>query len=438
MDSKRDRHRLSTLPEHLLFLIISKLPFKEAVKTSSEFVNRSVSSSAKSIRDARVAFIRFMVNWVSRFSGEVIESFHLCLSKPTGFETEAKHLIEFAISKQVQNLVLDLSNLSCTASNQARPAVLFQLLECVYNQVTVESLKLFACGFDPSRIPKPSSFKSLCFGWIKLGKITTLLSSSPLLERLSILKCWSVGLITRDRLRELKFENCDFAKDYTWIDLPNIQIFKYSGSFHYFQFLRVQRRMEEAYLDFGRETDDEIGTLICDLLYDLLSARKLMVCPFIIKAIKDIDYLVHLKAPMKTRHLVIKTNLVPVEFEGIRLMINSYPELETLTFHMLPPVSVARTSHWFTADTYWNFPICHKCLKKTLKVVEVRNFTGGTYESVMLRYLFGSYRVLERVDLYLPVGTSESVKTSVRVTMRTLGDEGVASSKGLWIRLHNG
>ncbi|KAG2322965.1 hypothetical protein Bca52824_016178 [Brassica carinata] len=371
----------------------------------SEFVNISVSSSLKSVRDARVAFVRFMVNWVSRFS-------------------EAKNLIEFAVSKQVQNLVLDFSNLSCTASDQARPAVLFQLPECVYNQVTVESLKLFACGFDPSRILKPSSFKSLCFGWIELRKITTLLSSSPLLESLSILNCWSVGHITGDR--------------YTWIDLPNIQIFKYSGSFHYFQFLRVQKRMEEAYLDFGTETDDEIGTLICDLLYDLLSARKLTVCPFIIKAIKDSEYSVHLKAPMETRHLVIKTNLVPVEFEGIRLMINSCPDLETLTFQMLPLVSVARINHWFTADTYWNFPIFHKCLKKTLKVVLVRNFTGGTYESVMLWYLIGSCRVLERLDLYLPVETSESVKTSVRATMMTLGDEGVASSKGLWIRLHDG
>ncbi|KAL0696128.1 hypothetical protein Bca4012_063308 [Brassica carinata] len=196
--------------------------------------------------------------------------------------------------------------------------------------------------------------------------------------------------------------------------------------------------MEEAYLDFGTETDAEIGILICDLLYDLLSARKLTVCPFIIKAIKDSDYPVHLKAPMETRHLVIKTNLVLVEFEGIRLMINSCPDLETLTFQMLPLVSVARINHWFTADMYWNFPIFHKCLKKTLKVVLVRNFTGGTYESVMLWYLIGSCRVLERLDLYLPVETSESVKTSVRATMMTLGDEGVASSKGLWIRLHDG
>ncbi|KAF3560046.1 hypothetical protein F2Q69_00014296 [Brassica cretica] len=336
MDSRRNRDRLSTLPEHLLVPIISNLPFEEAVRTSvlakpwkhlyhgttnvsfkeSEFVKRTVSSSEESLNEARAAFVRFVVNWASRFSGDVIQSFELRLSKPFVFEAEIKHLIEFAVSKQVKTLVLDFSDLSCTASNQARPAVQFQLPECVYNQTAIESLKLFACGFDPLRLANPCSFKSV--------------------------------------------------------------------------------------------------------------------------AIKDSDDPVKLNAPMETRHLVIKTSLSPDEFVGIRLMINSCPELETLTLQMLPPVPVARTNPGFNPKSYWAFPISHKCLKKTLKVVEVRNFSGGTYELIVLRYLIRSGRVLERVDLYLPVGTSESEKSSVRATMSTLGDEGVASSKRLRIRQHDG
>ncbi|XP_013632896.1 PREDICTED: F-box protein At3g62230 [Brassica oleracea var. oleracea] len=462
MDSRRNRDRLSTLPEHLLVPIISNLPFEEAVRTSvlakpwkhlyhgttnvsfkeSEFVKRTVSSSEESLNEARAAFVRFVVNWASRFSGDVIQSFELRLSKPFVFEAEIKHLIEFAVSKQVKTLVLDFSDLSCTASNQARPAVQFQLPECVYNQTAIESLKLFACGFDPLRLANPCSFKSVCFGHTQLGRIMTLLSKSPLLESLTVRNCWNVNLesITgvNNRLRELVFENCDFGTEYTLLDLPNIKIFKYTGSFHYFQFLTVNRRMEEAYLDYGAETDDEIGQLFCDVLYDLLSARKLTVCPFLIKAIKDSDDPVKLNAPMETRHLVIKTSLSPDEFVGIRLMINSCPELETLTLQMLPPVPVARTNPGFNPKSYWAFPISHKCLKKTLKVVEVRNFSGGTYELIVLRYLIRSGRVLERVDLYLPVGTSESEKSSVRATMSTLGDEGVASSKRLRIRQHDG
>ncbi|CAF2264196.1 BnaA04g27260D [Brassica napus] len=458
MDSRRNRDRLSTLPEHLLVPIISNLPFEEAVRTSvlskpwkhlyhgttnvsfkeSEFVKRTVSSSEESLDEARAAFVRYVVNWTSTFSGDVIESFELRLSKPFGFEAEIKHLIEFAVSKQVKTLVLDFSELSCDASNQVRPLILFQLPECFYNQTTVESLKLFACGFDPSRLANPCAFKSVCFGYTELGRIMTLLSKSPLLESLTVRNCWNVNLesITGDqnRLRELVFENCVFATEYTLLDLPNIKVFKYIGSFHYFQFLAVNRRMEEAYLAYGAETGDEIGQFFCDVLYDLLSARKLTVCPFLIKAIKDSDDPVRLKAPMETRHLVINTGLVPDEFVGIRLMINSCPELEILTLQMFPSVPVARYTPGFNPMSYWAYQISHKCLKKTLKVVQVRNFTGSMYELILLRYLIRSARVLERVDLYLPVGASESEKSSVRAIISTLGDEGVASSKVLRIR----
>lgn len=49
--------------------------------------------------------------------------------------------------------------------------------------------------------------------------------------------------------------------------------------------------MEEAYLDFSEECefDNETGTQLCDLLYDLLSARTLTVCPFLIQMIKDAE-----------------------------------------------------------------------------------------------------------------------------------------------------
>ena len=101
---------------------------------------------------------------------------------------------------------------------------------------------------------------------------------------------------------------------------------------------------------------------------------------------------------------------------------------------MFPSVPVARYTPGFNPMSYWAYQISHKCLKKTLKVVQVRNFTGSMYELILLRYLIRSARVLERVDLYLPVGASESEKSSVRAIISTLGDEGVASSKVLRIR----
>lgn len=465
MDSRsRSLDKLSSLPDFLLVLIISTLSFNEVVKTSvlskrwknlyhkafmnnivfkeSEFVKCYDSNDVETKRVSRVSFVCFMLGWVSRFSGEVIESFELYLSNPMGFETHIKSLIEFAVSKQVKNLVLDFSDPSWIAN--INEAIVVQLPECVYNLINLRSLKLFACGFDPSRLTKPGSLKVLSFGWIQLTKIMSLISTSPMLESLSIQNCWDVGLeeITgyNDRLTELVFKNCDFSVAYTTLDLPNIQIFKYSGEIHYFEFSRVNRIMKEAYLDFGAETeyDEATGIQLCGLLYDLLSARTLTVCPFLIQLIQDGEDPVRLKAPMETRHLVMKTNLLPNEFIGIRLMINSCPDLETLTFQMVAPRPVPMTTSVTDPDTYWRFAFNHRCLKKTLKVVELRNFTGGSYEVKVLQFLIRYGRVLERVDLYLPCGVKESQRLLARAAAEKVGTTFAAASERLRIFFHNG
>ncbi|ESQ44631.1 hypothetical protein EUTSA_v10003202mg [Eutrema salsugineum] len=461
MDSRRNRVRLSSLPDTVLVRIISNLPFKLAVKTSvlakrwknlhrettnvafveSDFVKkRSVSYDEETRNKARVSFVRFMVNWVSKFSGEGVQNFKIILSKTVGFEAEITSLIQFAVSKQVKNLVLDFSDPYLSPRKQAEAASgasVFHFPECVYN---LESLKLVACGFDPSRLAHPGSLKSLCFDWIQLGNITALLSRSPLLESLTIKNCWNVGLeaITEynSRLRELVFQNSGFATKNSTLDLPNIKFFKYTGEVHYFQFLKVSKIMEEAILDFGAETehDEAAGTALCGLLYGLSSVKKLTVCPFLIKMIKDSEDPVQLRAPMETRHLVIKTNLVPDEFIGITLMINSCPVLETLTFQMLSPIPEPTTNPGFDPETYWTYVLSHECLKKTLKVVEVRNFTGGTYQLHILRVLIRWGLVLEKVDLYLPWRLPEVYKNMARSIVRNLRDTSEASSDLLWIR----
>lgn len=460
MDSRSNQDRLSNLSDILLILIISNLPFKEAVNTSvlakrwknlyrettnvsfqeSKFVKCSVSDDEETKTEA-VSFVDYMVDWVSGFSGQVIERFELCLSKPVGFETEINSLVGFAITKKVKDLVLDFSDPSWINSNQAS---VFQSPECVYNHLaTLVSLKLFACGFNPSRVAKFGSMKRLCFGWINLGKIESLILKSPLLESLTIQNCVNVGLemITRDndRLIELIFENCDFAAEYSTLDLTNIQIFKYSGKVHYFQFMEVNKNMKEAYLDFGAATEynDATGTHLSGLLYDLKSAKKLTVCPFLTQLIKDSDDPVLLQAPMETRQLVIKTNMQPNEFVGIRLMINSCPDLETLTFVMVPPRPDTTTALGFDPDKYWTLKITHKCLKSTLKVVEVRSFSGGLRECQVLQYLIRYGRVLERVDLYLSSELEEGQKILARAAAQMIGTKFAKGSSRLTILLHN-
>ncbi|VVB11685.1 unnamed protein product [Arabis nemorensis] len=230
------RRSQESLPDLIIFLIISSLPFKEAMKMSlvskrwgslchkmtniafkeSEFVKFSDDEQTKSV--ARASFVRYMLKWVVYFTGEEIKSFKLYLSKPVEFATEVMSLIDFTVSNHVKNLDLDFSYPSWITKTEAETRV-FQLPESFYNQTNLESLKLFACGFDPSRLAKTCSLKTLSFGWIQLRDIMSLILKCPLLESQN---CWDVGLekITENnnRLRELVFKNCDFGVDYTTLD----------------------------------------------------------------------------------------------------------------------------------------------------------------------------------------------------------------------------
>ncbi|CAA7030550.1 unnamed protein product [Microthlaspi erraticum] len=419
----------------------TNISFKE-----SEFVN-SVSGDEET---KRAAFVRHMVRWLCTFSGEDIESFEICLSKPMGFETEIIALIEFVVSRKVKNFVLDFSDPSWTAIHEAQEeaeASVFQLPECVYSEATtLESLKLFACGFDQSKFPLQGSLKRLCFGWTQLGKIMALLSKSPLLESLSLHHCWNIDMEeavteTHNPLRELVFQNCDFATEYSTLDLPNIQIFKYTGSVHCFQFMRVNRIMEEVYLEFDKETeqDEATATILCGLLYDLLSARKLTVCPFLIQAIKHSEDPVRLQAAMETNHLVIRSSVKEDDFVGVRFMVNSCPDLHTLTFELVPPGPAASTTAvGFDPATFWLYGSSHGCLRNTLKVVEVRNFNGDTYVFQVLMYLMRWGLVMERLDFYLPSGVDEDHKAWARYAATKVRNEFAASSNVLQVYLHNG
>lgn len=132
MRSAKKSISLSNLHDCLLVMIISKLPFKESVRTSllskrwrylcrettsivfkeSEFMKISVFNrkTVEPTRLDKLFFVRVMRDWVSRFNGKVIENFELHLSQPIGFEEDIMSLTKFAASRHVKNLVLDFSD----------------------------------------------------------------------------------------------------------------------------------------------------------------------------------------------------------------------------------------------------------------------------------------------------------------------------------------
>ncbi|KAL9295832.1 F-box protein [Arabidopsis thaliana] len=448
MDSGSAVDIISTLSDFLLVLIISNLSFKEALSTSrlstrwrhicretrnisfreDEIVTFADDSVARYYQ--RAALVAYMVGWVNNFTGGVVESFELRLSNSYAFEEGVTTLIEFAVSKNVKHLFLDLSEPRWVTNNDAAQLEpgLIKLPESFYKITSLVTLKLFGCRFEPSRLAKPGLVKTMFFRWIRLEMLSALIAKTPLLEILNIKNCWEIGLdaITgyNDRLMKLVFKYCSFSAQQTTLDVPNIQIFKYFGKVYRFEFASANKLMEEVYLDYREESRYNVsaGAIISGFLYSMLSAKTFTICPYVLQLIQECEDPVRLKAPMETRQLVLKTNFEPNEFVGIRFMLNSSPYLETLSFQMVGPRPIEEMVPQIDPEAYWGQNTSHECLKKTLKKVEVWSFYGGTHELRVLEYLIRYGRMLERVDLYQPIGLDDIQLLPIRAAADRVGE----------------
>ncbi|XP_019086669.1 PREDICTED: putative F-box/LRR-repeat protein At1g56400 [Camelina sativa] len=398
MASSIELDALSNLPDVLLIMIISCLSFKECLRTSL-----------------------LSKRW--RYQGYCMETFEIRLSLPCEYAAEMESLIEFAVSRKVKNLVLDFTDYFWSNVADARyNEVDVHLPASVYNSRTLESLKIYSCGFDPSKFTNSGSLRKLSIGWIELTGAESLILTSPTLKSLSFSYCWGVVInnIAGD-IKEFEFENCEFSRYMACsFDLPNVEIFKYSGQVLAFD-VKKMNKFKEVYLDFEAEDDYEEpnertkleGTMLSGFLNSLRGARTLSVCPFLLQAIQECDDPSSLLRPMETQHLVLRTRMHVMEFKGITLLLDNCPNLETLTLDILVRsfYSYAKSYCGVGPRSYWKKSLTYENLPKKLKVVVVRNFSGCFRELNVLKILIQLGRgrcpgrahgpVLERVELYV-------------------------------------
>ncbi|CAG7903852.1 unnamed protein product [Brassica rapa] len=438
MDSSDQADRISNLPDVLLVLIISCLSFKECVQTcalskrwrsvyletrnvsfkETDFLSPSVD--ANPIRNAlgRIVFVDYVCCWVARIHDHPIDTFEISVSYPKTYLDLIESLIAFAVRKKVKNLVLDFSNQAWRNFHDVNNQdLVVEIPQSVYDLTSLESLKVAACmDFDPAKLSNLGKLKSVSFGWMELKNPEPLLKTSRI-ESLSMNECWGLDfeLVSGD-MREVAIKNCDFFLNCTF-DLPRVDILKYSGDILRFEFDKMNTIISEVEFDFrvldnnkdeSNDPNTAEGGMLCHLLNNLLdnggrSATTLTVCPFLLKMIpRSHPHLLH---PMETKHLVLKTELHPREFNGIRLLLMNCPNLETLTIDLLPPSPIAMASSYAGIDpqTYWMQNISYECQRETLKAVIMKNFIGGAKELHIVKFFIRSgCERLERVELYMP------------------------------------
>jgi hypothetical protein len=299
----------SLLPESLILVILSFLPFKEAVARTCVLnkkwlniwqpgnnidfnENFFVDSTSDEIKQAqRNVFINFITNWIEHFTNRDINKFSLIVSNPQTCRDTVERCVAFAMQRGVRDLNLDFSDPNWNENDLGDHEALFQLPSIVYQLgSSLESLKLYSCGFVVQDFFNFIALKDVSLGWIEVraGTLETLLLTCPTIENLSLEKCWnSVNIYLGDKpvgLTRLIINKCD--SEYLIFNAPNLEYFKYSGAVFTSDIYVRPNVIEEAYIDFTQESEFyERGNELCKILVDFAAAKTLTVCSYLLQVL---------------------------------------------------------------------------------------------------------------------------------------------------------
>ncbi|KAE9614809.1 hypothetical protein Lal_00036032 [Lupinus albus] len=426
---------LSLLPDPLLIIIISLLPFKEAIRTSvfskswcnnklfklttniefnELFFVKSYQPSIKHLQ--RKAFLDFITFWIDNNKESIIEKFSLKLSMPNNVSELTEKCIAFATHKGgVKHLELDFSDPKWVEYNNVAPyhkfhEPMFALPKHVYDELKgIQILKLYSCRFVEKDLLNFHALKEVSFGWMEVSifLINSLISNCKMLESLSLKRCWNFSeFYLRDRnqkLKKLVVDNCSFQYELFRVVAPNLKFFKYSGMMSYFD-IKGCPQVEVADLDFSTEFGfGGKGYRLYNFMEDFYSLKVLTVCSYFLQVIPHGSDMLRMERNFNIRHLTIKTQLNKSDYRGIVFMLRSCPMLQCLTIQLgcariwpnyAQPFASAPKNFWTE-----NVRI-YECLKSSLEVLEVKGFQGFDKSEIrMLAYFIQSGKVLKKMTI---------------------------------------
>ncbi|KAI3456958.1 hypothetical protein Pfo_013621 [Paulownia fortunei] len=422
----------SFLPDALILIIITFLPFKEAVRTSvlsrrwrnlwqstrnidldEKFFVKNESSGENRAMQRR-NFLGFIRRWMENYTEPDVEKYRLVISNPPKFYLpEVQECIRFAVDhREVKALDLDFSDPAWDAENlDIIPQTSLRLPLILDAHTMLESLGLSACNF---RVPLFSRFfalKNVFLGWMEMpsSSLNNFLSMCPSLEILILKRCWNVGNLDIDaqRLRVLVLDKCS-GPEFISVNAPLLNFFKYCGLSVYLQ-MENHRRMVEAVFDFSLqpEWDDEGDPeMLYNLLSEIWSVRALTICSYMLQVLPMAESSLLLKPSLTSvTQLFLKTQLHIQEYYGITFFLNSCPRLEVLSIDLGPTriFQDYRPPYRFEEHPFWSHLWYPGCVESTLKTVKVIGFKGSANELVVLSYILKFGKVLE----YLFISLSE-------------------------------
>ncbi|XP_075482783.1 F-box protein At3g62230-like [Primulina tabacum] len=453
----------SYLPEAVILIIISFLPFRDAVRTSmlsrrwrhfwhaarnidldEKFFVRH-GDSDENIALQRMEYMHFIHHWMGTFREPEVRRFRVvCSSIAPGsaYVSDMQRCVVFVAGKCLKPIALDLdfSSPSWDVQNlDQNPQTIIQL-PFIEAHATLESLQLSACRFDFLQCNNFDALKNVHLGWIEVPgyNLNKFITMCPSLETLSLKRCWNVRdmIISAQRLKILVIDKCMEPESIT-VDAPLLTTFKYYGLSTYMR-MDYHKNMEEAVFDYGLQSevaDEGDGEMLYNLLLEIFSVRVLTICSYMLQVLPMCEEPLSLQPKLENmRHLILKTQLHINEYYGISFFLNSCPRLEILEIDLAPK----RILDYGPPFGYEEHPfliheqhqIIYQCMKRTLKTVKVKGFKGTTDEMVVLRYLLKFGFVLENlfVDFSKEKGANDvDMEATYRGNLQRLIQLGTAS-----------
>ncbi|EYU19237.1 hypothetical protein ABFS82_13G171100 [Erythranthe guttata] len=431
MDRNDSVDRFSFLPDALILIIITCLPFKEAVKTSvlskrwlrlwqstgnidldeNFFVKAGSSGETRATQRSHfVAFLRF---WTENYTEPKVKKYRFVYSNSPDFHLPAvQHCIKFAVDhRELTSLDLDFSDPDwdeedISVNPQTPPHLPAITLD---KHAVLNSLRLSACNF---RVPQSITFsglKNVCLAWMKIpgSSLYKFLKLCPSLETLILRRIWNVGSfdIEAPNLKFLVLDKLS-GPEFISVSAPSLSFFQYSGLSVYLQ-MEYNRTMTEAIFDFSLQpTWDEEGDpeMLYNLLSEVWSVKVLTVCSYMLQVVPMAENSLSLQPRLENvTRLVLKTQLHIQEYYGITFFLNSCPRLEVLSIDIgpkkifedwRPPYGMRE--HPFSSNLWYP-----ACVESTLKKIEVKGFKGDDNEITVLRYLLKYGKVLRHLHIGL-------------------------------------
>ncbi|XP_019159099.1 PREDICTED: putative F-box protein At1g49610 [Ipomoea nil] len=467
---KGNEDRLSALPDFILLLILSLLPTRDAIKTSTlsrrwDRLWTSVStlkfhlpSEQKTLKD----FITSVHHTLLLHESQRISKFSIRFYYKEKFASNVDAWIRFAIRKSVKVLHLDFTDRCTYTLGRDVP---YAMPRHFFNNETFTKLKLNFCSFKMHGVQLSwKSLRKLSLRQIVLSDdmVNGILAGCPILECLILEQCSSLTFLSIHSAKLKSLTLCNMQNEIK-IYASHLLSLTLSGYMHKAEHSIVDlSSLEYAKIDFnfmffafGGECEVEyFCRKLRNIIRNVCHVKTLAVCQSCVQVLTACEvYSIQIPI-LKCKSLTLETSFRKHELIGIASLLQNSPDLENLTI-----IASNLYGFWCESDLTRKHPVDEQRFWDSqtdafssslhhLRTVRLYSFMSWGVESGcdimdmslgklqkkiarelnLVKFLLTNFTVIERVDFHIKKDQNSKI-TKLRERIHTVSQAILACPK---------